>query len=113
MAQRRADIVAVAYPALVGVRRRHAVSGIIVKPAHQQGPGSCSRRPPAMLGGELLLDRLEQLTIENRRMLAETDLTSMHDLADVEAVAQEIRKGTARERDAAYGAPSRERPNSW
>ena len=46
-----------------------------------------------MLGCKLLLDCFEQLTGEDWRMLPETDLTAMHDLADVEAVAQEIRKG--------------------
>ncbi len=66
-----------------------------------------------MLGCKLLLDRLEQLTIENWRMLAETDLTSMHDLGDVEAVAQEIRKGTACEGDPAYGAARSREAGSW
>ena len=101
MAQGSADVVAISHASLVGVRRRHPVAGIVIEPAHQQGTGSSSRpRGLAMLGGKRLLHPFEQVTIKDRGMLGETDLTPVSDFADVEAVAQKIGEGASCEGDA-------------
>jgi hypothetical protein len=59
----------------------------------------------AALFGELSLDGLEQVAIEDRRMLGRTDLAFEHDLSEVEPVVQEIGERTSGEGDAADGAP--------
>ncbi len=53
--------------------------------------------------GAQRLDRLEQVPIENGLMFAGIALTLMDDLAEIDAVSQEIGQGPLRERDAADG----------
>ena len=57
-----------------------------------------------MLRGKRLLHPFEQVTIKDRGMLGETDLTPVSDFADVEAVAQEIGEGASCKRDPADGS---------
>jgi hypothetical protein len=55
--------------------------------------------------GKPLLNSLEPIPIEDRWMLARADLALEADLADVEAIAQEIGERASGEGDAADGAP--------
>src|SRR5688500_9173575 len=94
------------------MRRRLAVAAIVIERAHQQGNGSSSRpRGLAMLGGKRLLHAFEQVTIKDRGMLGETDLTPVSDFADVEAVAQKIGEGASCEGNAADGTAVRQMPH--
>src|SRR5215204_5858392 len=64
LAQGSADVIAISHAFLVGVRRRHAVAGIVIEPAHQQGTGSSSwPRGLTMLRGKRLLHSVEQVTV--------------------------------------------------
>jgi len=58
------------------------------------------------------LNGLEQVAIEDRRMLCWTDLAPEDDLADIEPVAQEIGERASGEGDAAVGPPIREMTSS-
>ena len=53
------------------------------------------------LFAQLCLDSLEQVPVENGGLLALQDLTLEADLADIEAIAKEVRERTARKRNAA------------
>jgi hypothetical protein len=54
------------------------------------------------------LDGLEQVTIEDRRMLRWTNLALEDHLADVEPIVQELGEGASGEGNAANGPPIRE-----
>jgi hypothetical protein len=94
--------------ALAGMAGAHAVAAVVEELAHQQRRRA---RPAlnegALLRGELGLDGFEQVAIEDRLMLSRAHVTAIEDLADVEAVVQQIGEGTPRERDAADGAAIR------
>jgi hypothetical protein len=62
------------------------------------------------LGEGFLSDSLKQGPIHDRRLLARQDLILVFDLADIEAVAQEVIQGTPAERDSAAGRSRREQP---
>ena len=64
-----------------------------------------------MLGGKRLLHPFEQVTIKDRGMLGETDLTPVSDFADVKAVAQKIGERASCEGDPADSAPIRQMPH--
>ena len=53
--------------------------------------------------GQLGLDGIEELPINNGRLLTGQDLTLECDLANVEPIAEQVGERSARERDAADG----------
>ena len=63
--------------------------------------------------GELGLDGLEQVPINDGRLLAGQDLALECDLANVEAVAQQMGERTAGEGDAADGLAGLQGRESW
>jgi len=88
------------------VRWRHQVAPVVEQLAREE-----MRRLPACklscnrLVAELGLNRLEQVQIKNRLMLALVDLAAINDLADIEAVLQEV--GKRSESTSKPGAQSR------
>ena len=60
--------------------------------------------------GKLLLDRIKQGALHDRRLLAGQDVALVSDLADIEPVAQEIEQRSPPERDATAGATGRKQP---
>src|SRR5690348_12616003 len=58
--------------------------------------------------GQLTLNGLEQIAIEDWRLLACESLASVDDLADIEPVTEQISEGTSRERDTAHRSSVRE-----
>ena len=52
---------------------------------------------------QLLLDRIEQGALHDRRLFAGQDVTFIADLADIERVAEEVEQRSPFERDAAAG----------
>jgi hypothetical protein len=80
----------------------HAVATVIEDAARQQSHLTCLDRMVAIaLRGELLLDGLRQVPIEDGRMLARADLALELDLSDVEPVAQEVGERASCQGDAA------------
>ena len=59
---------------------------------------------------QLLLDRIKQGALHDRRLLAGRDLALISDLADIEPVAQKVEQRPPLEWDATAGAASREQP---
>ncbi len=51
------------------------------------------------MGEGFLPDRLKQLAIHNRRLLAGQDLVPVFDLADIEVIAQQVVQRATAERD--------------
>ena len=94
--------------------RAHAIAAVIEDAARQQGGRT---RPGGAIAiallGELSLNGLEQVTIEDRRMLCGADLALEVDLADVEPVAQEIGERASGEGDAADGPSIARDGGSW
>jgi hypothetical protein len=90
------------------VARAHSVAAVIENATRQQrfraGPG---RTIAIVLLREFQLNGLEQVAIEDRRMLGWTDLIPENDLADVEPVAQEIGERASGEGDTTDGPPIR------
>jgi hypothetical protein len=76
------------------------------QPAQQQRLGAGSRPDEAMmLLRQPLLDGIEQLALQDGRMLARDGLAAIDHLAEVEAVAQQVGQRAAGERDAAITRP--------
>src|SRR6266852_7111979 len=95
------DIVAVAHPELVGVRRAHAVAAVIEDAAGKDGRRALQPDLPVDgVGGEFFLHHLEQGAIEDRRMLPAMHLAAVDHLADVEPVLEQIGEGAHPEADA-------------
>ena len=82
---------------------RHSVAAIIEDAADQQGLGFGARCfvMTVRCSFELGLDGLEQIAIDDGRLLARQNLALEDDLADVEPVAQEMGERATGERDAA------------
>jgi hypothetical protein len=73
------------------VARAHAVAAVIEDAARQKSfPARASRAIAIALFREPSLNGLEQVAIEDWRMLCGTDLIPEDDLANVEPVAQEM-----------------------
>ena len=89
--KRPRDIVAVVPALLLGLGRRHAMAGVVKHQTGQEmaegGPGSGLMTP---LVREHRLDAIEQVAIEDRGLLARIDLPLVVDLANVEAIAQQM-----------------------
>src|SRR5262245_11155822 len=98
------QIVAVLDAPFADVARGHAIAAVIEDPSSQQGfgPHSCSLMI-AHLFGQLGLDCLEQVAVDDGRLLPGQDLALECHLAKVEPVAQQIGKRPAREWNAADG----------
>src|SRR6266446_7464078 len=85
------DVIAVAGAALVGVGWAHAVATSVKKaPAQDGGRAPQPAAPRARLGRKLGLHRREQGTIHNRRLFAAMDLAPVDNLADIEAVLEQM-----------------------
>src|SRR5262245_10251899 len=90
--------------------RGHPVAPVVIDATDQQGFrfDACGRVAVA-LRVELGLHGVKEITIEDGGLLARKDVALEGDLADIEAVAQEMGERTARERDASDRPPALER----
>ena len=89
------------------VRRAHRLADCIEQSSSQHGtlgPTFCRDTAGHAVGRKMLLDALEQLSIDDRRVLALVDQVLVHDLAEVDAIAQEVEQRAATERRAAQFA---------
>src|SRR6187549_1092024 len=91
--------------------RAHAIAAIVEDTADQQGLGlhPCGF-VTVHLFAQLDVDGLEEVPIDNGRLLALEDLTLERHVSNIEAIAEQMGERSARERDAAYGLPGLERP---
>src|SRR5437016_12370308 len=98
--------------ALAGVARAHAIAAVIEDTADQQGLGlhPCGF-VTVHLFAQLGLDGLEQVAIDNGRLLALEDLTLKRHVSDIEAIAKQMGERSTRERNSADGLPGLERPH--
>src|SRR5262249_57578454 len=96
--------------ALLGrMGRNHGVAGSIEQDLLQRSVVLGPRRDVmGSLLGQSPLHGLKQLAVEQRRLRARADLTFVKNLADVEAIAQEVEKGALREGHAAARAAVRQ-----
>ena len=95
MQARQRHIIAIADAGLGRMGRHHAVTGVIEQQSGQQVvAGVPDPGPGGPLIRELLLDRIEQGALQDRRLLAGQDVALVSDLADIEAVAQQIEQRT-------------------
>ena len=89
--QCRGEIVAILDATFSGVAWGHPIAAIIEDATDQQRLGACTcDRVIGALLIEFGLDSLEQLSIQDGRLLAGKDLTLERDLTDVEPVAQQM-----------------------
>src|SRR5262249_58677845 len=101
-------VISISHALLGRMGRNHGVAGSIEQDPLQ---GSVALGPRRDVMGSLLgqspLHGLKQLAVEQRRLRAQADLTLIEDLADVEAIAQEVEQGALREGHAAARAAVR------
>src|SRR6266849_1481315 len=84
--------------------RRHSVAAVVENAAHQNGGRVYDTHMPFPgIFGQPGLDGVERGAVEDRLMLAGMDLAPVRDVADVEAVLEEMRQGA----DAISPAPHR------
>src|SRR5258708_38441692 len=97
---------------VAGVGRADGIGAVMEDTAGQEGLGlhTCGF-VTVHLFGQLGLDGLEQVPIDNGRLLALEDLTLKRHVADIEAIVEQMGEWSARERDAAYGLAGLERPH--
>ena len=85
------DIIAVAHTVLAGMARAHAIAHIVMK---QSCEGKCRARRVGFAidrsGGQAALNSLEQFAINERLMLPDVGCAPPDDLAEIEAVLQEM-----------------------
>src|SRR2546427_6076769 len=87
----RGDVIAVAGAALVGVSWAHAVAAMVKQaPAQERGRAPQPAAPRARLGRKLGLHRREQRGIENGLVLTVVNLATVDQLADIEAVLEQM-----------------------
>src|SRR6516225_3888960 len=91
--ERVRDIIAIAHPELVGVRRSHAVAVVIEDATGQNG----GRAPEPVLpshraGGELGLDGVKQVALKDRLMFPAIYLSPIDYVAHVEPVLEQMGK---------------------
>src|SRR5947208_1183051 len=85
----------------------HAVAPIIEDAAAEQSTGAVApRRWNSGLLAQLRLNRLEQPSFDDGPLFALQNLTLERDLADVKAIAKQVREWTACERNTADRLPS-------
>src|SRR5437660_6798451 len=105
------DVIAVAGAALVGVGRAHAVAAMVKQaPAQDGGYTPQPAAPLQRLGRELSSYRLEQRGIENGLVLTVVNLATVDQLADIEAVLEQIRERPHAEAAPADGPAGRAPP---
>src|SRR6266513_1938458 len=97
-------------PSLAGMAWGHSVATVVIDATDQQGFGfaACDRVIVALVV-ELGLHRVEEITIEDRGLLAGEDLALEDDLADVEPIAQKMGERATGKWDAANRAAGLER----
>jgi hypothetical protein len=107
MQARQRNIVAIPDAGLGRMRRHHAVACVIEQhPAQQMIACAASTGLYGPLIGKLLLDRIEQGALHDWWLLPRQDVALVLDLADIEAVAQEVEQRSPFEWDATTGAAS-------
>ena len=80
-------------------RRRHPIAAVIEDATDEQGIGPGAGLPARLgLRGELGLNRLEQVPVDDRLMLSRIAAALMPDLTEVDPVPEEIGEGTLAER---------------
>ena len=85
--------------------RAHMVAPIVIDAADQRGFGlGAGERVIVQLLTELGLHRVEEIMIENGRLLAGKHFTPEDDLADIEPIAQKIGERAAGEGDPSHRA---------
>ncbi len=84
--------------------RRHAIAPAVEDAAGEDGLALGSEPLRVGVGGKLLLHGLEGGAVDDGLMLAGIDLASVLDLADINAVVQQVVDGTRTEGYAAYPA---------
>ena len=83
------DVIAIADAGFGRMGRNHPVVCVVEQqPRQEMVAGVPDRRSSGPLIRELLLNRIEQCTVHDRRLLAGQDLVLVFDLADIEAIAQ-------------------------
>ena len=89
------------------MRRAHQLAERIEQSSREHRPLS----PPIQsttavnpVGGKVLLDALEQLDVDDRRVFTLVDQVLVHDLAEVDAIAQEVEQRAATEMGSAKNA---------
>ena len=99
------NIVSVAHTGLGRLCCNHAVTGIVKRQILQEVvgflPGQSFMR---LMLREFLLDSLEQGLVQDRRLFSGQDLAPVLDLANEEAVPEEVGEGSPSERDALRGS---------
>src|SRR5215211_4542898 len=99
-------VIAVAQADLVGVRRAHAIAAVVEDAAGEDGGRALEPKLPCDgSGGKLGLYGCEQVTVEDRLVLAAMHLAPIDHLADVEPVLEQVREGADAEADTAPLAP--------
>src|SRR5262249_21344176 len=100
------DIIAIAHASLGGVGGDHAMAGIVEQEILQEAVGFLPGQGlVGLMGRQLFLNRLEQGSVQDRRL---QDLTSIFDLADKEPVPEEVGEGSTSERNASAGLAAAE-----
>lgn len=95
--QRRTDVEAISNVVLAGKTRAHAIAFIVVELAGEQSATFRSFCLPTIgIGGEELLNPLEGRAIDNGFMLALEPLAAVVNLAEIDAVLQEMGRGDHR-----------------
>ena len=111
MQARLGDIIAIAHASLGGMRCDHAMAGIAEQEILQEV--ICLLSGQGLVGlvsRQLLLNGLEQGSVQDRRLFSGQDLTPVFDLANEKPVAEEVGEGSSSERDASAGLARAEDP---
>jgi len=87
------DVVAIAHTSLGGVSRGHTMTSIIKQKILQQVIGFLPREGLVRLvRGQLLLDRIEQTSVDDRRLFSRQNFAFVSDLTNEEPIAKEMRE---------------------
>ena len=102
--QRRTDVEAITHSVFCGEARAHAVATVVVELAQEEGAAFGSFCFPATrLGDEQLLDPVKSPMIDDGFVLAVEPFAAVVNLAEIDAVLQEVGEGTEAEGNAAAG----------
>ena len=104
MQVRKRDVIAIADARFGGVGRNHAMTDIVEQKSGQQMVARVPRRGSSSpMIRELLLDRIKQRAIHDRRLFAGQDLVFVFDLTDIKTIAQQVEQRATAEGDARPG----------